>query len=98
MDMCISNPRVTNRLIHEKNLILVKNISELSIKDKRRVFASLRKIDDGQHFNFLFPACFGVTVAEFCTIQVLMNDSKRKFRDNLSRQHGEMHLGLFETR
>lgn len=93
--MCITNKRVLKRLIHEKNLIQVKNISELSIKDKRKVFASLRKIEDNHHFNYLFPMCFGVTIAEFCTIQVLLNDSKRKFKDNLSQQHDKMHLGLF---
>jgi hypothetical protein len=98
MDMCIANKRVLNQLIHEKNLILVKNISELSIKDKRKVFSSLRKIENDGNINFLFPSCFGVTIAEFCTIQVLLNDSKRKFKDTLLKQHGDMHLGLFETR
>lgn len=98
MDTSVINDRIRNRLIHEKNLILVKNISELSIKDKRKVFAALRKMGDHTHKNFLFPSCFGVTLAEFCTVQVLVNDSKRKFKEALLQQNKEMHLGFFHTK
>jgi len=95
MDLCITNSHVLNQLLHERNLIIVQHIADLSIKDKRKVFVMLRKMD-GPNANYMFPKYFGATVGEFCTVQVLINDSKRKFKEYLAKQCAEMNLGLFD--
>jgi hypothetical protein len=94
--MCIRNHDILNQLIHERNLIMVQHISELSIKDKRKVFTILRRMDK-THKNFIFPQFFGATIGEFCTTQVLLNDCKKKFKEHLDKQCVEMNLGLFDS-
>jgi hypothetical protein len=96
MDPSIVNPTLMNHLLHERNLILVKNVTDMSIKNKRKIFACLRQLPNNQSLNFLFPVYFGVTIAEFCTIQVLLNDSKRKFRDSINKQYKDLNIGLFQ--
>jgi hypothetical protein len=97
MDLSIINEDLLNQLIHERNLILVQHISDLSIKDKRKLFSLLRKVSN-KHHNFMFPQFFGATIGEFCTVQVLLNDSKRKFKEYLNKQCADMNLGIFEEK
>ena len=96
MDLSIINKELLFQLIHERNLIIVKNISDLTIKDKRKMFSLLRQIPDN-NLNFIFPRYFGATVGEFCTIQVIMSESKRKFKEYVQKQCAEMNIGLFDT-
>ena len=80
MDSSVINKEVLNQLMHERNLIMVRKISELTIKDKRKVYNALRQLPS-ENSSYLFPMFFGATVGEFCTVQVLMSDSKRKFKE-----------------
>lgn len=85
------------KLLHEKNLLIVKSISELSIKDKRKVFTILRKLPTRNH-NIILPKYLGITLGEFCTVQVLLTDSKRKLKDFLNEQYRILNLDLFEKK
>ena len=95
MDVSILNPDLMNQLVHERNLLMVQHISDLSIKDKRKVLGLLRTIPADQ-YNYLFPTFFGVTIGEFCTIQVLVNDSKRKLKEYIHKQCADMNIGIFQ--
>lgn len=96
MDVSVVNRDLLFQLIHERNLIVVRNISELTIKDKRRVLAILRQVPQA-HPNLLLPRFSGVTIGEFCTVQLLMSESKRKFKEYVHKQCTDMNLGLFDN-
>lgn len=96
MDLSIVNRDLLNQLVHERNLILVRNISDWTIKDKRKVFATLRQVPE-THTNLVLPRFSGVTIGEFCTVQVLMSESKRKFKEFVSKQCTDMNLGFFDN-
>ena len=82
MDDEIPNHCLVNRLLHEKNLLVVKLVSEISVKHKRQLLSSLRKAAP-IHSNYLFLQFSACTLSEFCTTQVLLSDGKRKFNDFL---------------
>lgn len=72
------------RLIHGKNMQKMRRISQLSVKHKRRVFASIRKLNP-KHGNYLFTENLGCTIGEFCIAQVLLSDGKRKIKEHLDK-------------
>jgi hypothetical protein len=85
MDNGIANITLIKQLLHEKNTILVKLISDLTIKSKRHIFNIIR-LHTPQHSNHLLLQFSACTLGEFCVTQVLLNDSKRKFKDYLEKQ------------
>lgn len=84
MDSTIPNVSLVKRLLCEKNNLVITQISELSVKHKRKVFGLLRK-ETPTHANYLFLQYSACTLGEFCTTQVLLSDGKRKFKDFVSR-------------
>ena len=73
-------------LIQGKNAYLVKLVSEMSVKDKRKVFAILRKARPLTDLNYIFPQFHGITLGEFCTAHVLQTDNKRKTKTSKSSE------------
>lgn len=78
------DPELVKCKMHQRNCAVVRYLSELPIKDKRRVFALLRSIP-AREANHVFPTFQGVTVGEFCLTQVLVTDSKKKLREFLAQ-------------
>ena len=72
-------------LLHRKNVTVAKHISQISVKHKRHMFNLLRNLEL-PHKNFLFLENVGCTLSDFCAVQVLLSDGKRKFKDNLERK------------
>jgi len=66
------------KLVHEKNLQIVAAVGGMSVKDKRKVFAILRKAYPLKGTNYILPGFHGITLGEFCTAHVLQTDNKRK--------------------
>lgn len=65
-------------LLHTKNQIIMQNIRELSVKDKRRIFAILRKHQPFEGSNYILPQYQCMTLGEFCVGHLLQSDTKRK--------------------
>jgi hypothetical protein len=72
-------------LINKKNLFLVNSILEMEIKDKRKIFAYIRKnfpsiqsSIDCKNINYIFPNYSGITLGEFCTSHVILQSVKKK--------------------
>jgi hypothetical protein len=72
------------KLLHQRNLLLASSVTEMSLKDKRICCAEVRKALESDHSkpNVLLPS-WGLSVGEFCVIQVLSQDSKKQFREQL---------------
>lgn len=68
---------VLSHLIYEKNVNVVRFIETLSVKDKRKVFAIMRR-NNIEGLNYLFENFQCMTLGEFCTSQVILNDNKRR--------------------
>jgi hypothetical protein len=85
MDNGIANISLIKQLLHEKNTIIIKLISDLTIKSKRHVYNIIR-LNNPKHSNHLILPYSACTLGEFCVTQVLINDSKRKFKDYLEKQ------------
>ena len=66
-----------NLLIYEKNKLIVAQIADMCVKDKRRLFATLRKKQPLDTINYMFPQFHGITLGEFCVSHVLQSDLKR---------------------
>ena len=68
------------RLLNEKNKIIVETVSNMNVKDKRKIFSILRQVqpNESQMLNYIFPAFGGITLGEFCTSHVLHNDTNRR--------------------
>ncbi len=79
---------LVNRLIHEKNMLIVNLISGISVKHKRKLFSLLRK-EAPTHANYLFLQFSACTLSEFCLIHVLLSDGKRKFNDYIGKAVGK---------
>ena len=84
MDGEIHDHFLVHRLLHDKNLLVVKLVSGISVKHKRKLFSLLRK-EAPTHANYLFLQFSACTLSEFCTIQVLLSDGKRKFNDYIDK-------------
>lgn len=68
------------RLLHEKNILLVDQVQRMPVKDRRKLFAIIRKQMPLQHLNFILPGFYGLTLGEFATGHLLHSDNKRKNR------------------
>lgn len=68
---------VLTELLHNKNKIIVDYVRHLTVKQKRKIFAILRKTQADNYLNYIMPAYHGITVGEFCTAHVLQNNTKR---------------------
>jgi len=75
------------RLMVLKNKEIVQSVSNMSVKDKRKIFSVLRKSQPFEGINIIFPEFAGITLGEFCTAHVLQTDNKRKRK--ISRQNGQ---------
>jgi hypothetical protein len=75
-----------NTLIHQKNQCVYKNVSNMTVKRKRKLFSILRKkrLVDNNKMNYVFPTCNGITIGEFCTAHVLQGDVNRRKRSSTS--------------
>ena len=97
MDQSILNRKVQCRLLHEKNLIMAHHLANLTIKEKRRIFFLLRTLEESDT-SYILPGFFGATIGEFCTIQVLCMDSRKKFHDFLDKEwNGQNQLPMGES-
>lgn len=68
-----------NQLLHDKNQQTMQQVKTLLVKDKRRIFAMLRKQDKQMHSsNVIFPHHQCITLGEFCVGHLLQTDTKRK--------------------
>jgi hypothetical protein len=72
------------KLLHERNVQMAQSIIDMPLKDKRLCCAEVRRSleADVNKSNVLLPA-YGMTVGEFCVIQVLSQDSKKLFKEQL---------------
>jgi hypothetical protein len=73
-----------NRLLVEKNDVVIHTVATMSVKDKRKIFSLLRKSQPVEGLNFIFPKFGAITIGEFCTAHVLQTDNKRKKKTNMA--------------
>jgi hypothetical protein len=64
-------------LVCQKAKRTVQTVAQISIKDKRRIFSSLRQ-KQPTDLNHILPGCHGLTLGEFCTGHTIQTETKRK--------------------
>jgi hypothetical protein len=73
------------KLLHERNLNILKNIVNLDLKYRRLLNPSLRDLES-QEMNIMFPQFYGITVGELASTQVLLKitgANKKRFNEQL---------------
>lgn len=70
------------KLLHEKNKYIVNFVSNLSVTQKRRIFAHLRNSQPIDHLNYIFPHLEAISLGEFCTSHILQTDTRRTKNKN----------------
>jgi ABC-type sugar transport system ATPase subunit len=89
MDTGICNTVLFKQLLHKKNKCMFELVSSLQVKNRRKLFTSVRKLNNPLcSTNFIFLQHHACTLAEFCVIHVIINDGRRK----ISKPHEEQNI------
>ncbi len=71
-------------LMYQHTHAIEREVREMEMKTKRKIFATLRQINKSVNMTkLLFPQFKSLTLGQFATIQILFSDAKR---NQLSRK------------
>lgn len=69
---------VISELLYKRNRAIHTYMANMTVRDKRRMFALVRKSENRDPQHLVFSGFGGVTVGTFCVMQVVLSDYKRK--------------------